>query len=616
MDQEKYIKQIDRYLSNQMPDEERKAFEHEVNNNPDLSNLLGEFKQTLSVLNRNWIERSWEKAAFKMLFVKTAITVLIAASVLAVGMITFKQIKKHKTVHSRVEANKLEPQPKHQDSLLSSAQLDTIPTEKPAPKAPQTKTSFICKADLLRKQKLEEEKLLAKTQKTYLPDLEKQKLLTELEQFKRLERLQHDPLTNAQTFYLLSSKDTVITGKKGIKVAIPARSFVDSLGQQVHGEIEIKLTEYTSAYDLFEQGIGTNSNEGLLASGGSCYLMAYQNGKELKMKLEGLIAIEFPSKKDPNMTYFEGKTTDTGVLWTSTPALPKYVSVSNLTHTDNPTFKVIRNVDEGIFSDIPIDDRTQMFCFNLKATKEGQKNPLIQKMIEDSIHYKSAYTYFNGLKLGNRNWAYDLFQKQEKTLEMDTLNIHYQINENGTLYKYSTSGTKRRKDKRKLKKLAKYQGQLLIDSNWTLGEYNFTLKLIPGVNYSSQTKNRFKTDSMLKDEYELKQLLNNKIYANRLGYINCDKFTQRARAKTAVFRSNYTTGSLYIHIPRINGLLRQSANSSVKLLPQEKVNIVYVTYGGTGLKMSILENYKVKSVNWVDANLVPFDKTKIKKALN
>lgn len=128
-----------------------------------------------------------------------------------------------------------------------------------------------------------------------------------------------------QIYTINTSKDTVIVGKDGMVVAIPANSFVDENGNVVSGKIDFELKEALDTKTILEGGLSTMSNGELLETGGMFYINARQNGKSLKIAEGKNIYADVPS--DPSKTgmlLFDGeRMKDGNINWVNPKPIEK-----------------------------------------------------------------------------------------------------------------------------------------------------------------------------------------------------------------------------------------------------------------------------------------------------
>ena len=72
----------------------------------------------------------------------------------------------------------------------------------------------------------------------------------------------------AQIFRVNTKKTTVIKGRKGTKIIIPANSFVDESGKLVVGRVTVKLVEITKSSQIAGSSIPMEYDDAIFVSGG------------------------------------------------------------------------------------------------------------------------------------------------------------------------------------------------------------------------------------------------------------------------------------------------------------------------------------------------------------
>ncbi|WP_018343860.1 hypothetical protein [Cytophaga aurantiaca] len=117
-----------------------------------------------------------------------------------------------------------------------------------------------------------------------------------------------------QAFTIDATKDTIIRGKSGIRVAIGANVFVDEDGNPV-SNVNIELLEATDVQSFIENGLTTVSGDSILESGGMFYINATSNGKDVKIKNSEAITLSVPAASIiGDMSVFYGAYNDEGKL--------------------------------------------------------------------------------------------------------------------------------------------------------------------------------------------------------------------------------------------------------------------------------------------------------------
>lgn len=111
-----------------------------------------------------------------------------------------------------------------------------------------------------------------------------------------------------QQFVIDVNKDTILTGKEGTRLSVPAQAFGFRNGSPVKaGNITIVLREYYSYEDILAAKLSTTSGGEQLISGGMVHLAAKLNGVEVKIAPRKNIQLEMPTKQyDEQMQLFRG----------------------------------------------------------------------------------------------------------------------------------------------------------------------------------------------------------------------------------------------------------------------------------------------------------------------
>ena len=97
-----------------------------------------------------------------------------------------------------------------------------------------------------------------------------------------------------QKFTINAAGAQWVIGAKGCRFYFPANSLLDKNGNAVTGNVDVELMEYMNKADMLFSGVTVGSGNQLLESGGMFYLMAKQNGVELKMKDNSGFFIQIP----------------------------------------------------------------------------------------------------------------------------------------------------------------------------------------------------------------------------------------------------------------------------------------------------------------------------------
>lgn len=117
-----------------------------------------------------------------------------------------------------------------------------------------------------------------------------------------------------QMFLIDGTKDTIIKGQSGIKIAIGANIFVDKKGTPV-SNVQLELLEAIDVQSFVENGLTTLSGDKILESGGMFYINATANGQPIDIKDKEALTLSVPSSSViGNMKVFYGKYSQDGQL--------------------------------------------------------------------------------------------------------------------------------------------------------------------------------------------------------------------------------------------------------------------------------------------------------------
>ncbi|MFA9389697.1 MAG: energy transducer TonB [Prolixibacteraceae bacterium] len=120
-----------------------------------------------------------------------------------------------------------------------------------------------------------------------------------------------------QSFSILANRDTTILCDEGTTIKIKAYSFItEEKGNEVSGEIQIKVQEYYKVDEMIQSNLSTSSDNELLETGGMLYISARSEDGICILKKGRSIDIGFPySKKEEDMALFSGEWTNHKINW-------------------------------------------------------------------------------------------------------------------------------------------------------------------------------------------------------------------------------------------------------------------------------------------------------------
>lgn len=122
-----------------------------------------------------------------------------------------------------------------------------------------------------------------------------------------------------QNFSVDASTWNTFTGDNGVKINVPANSFVYSNGNTVTGTIDFELIEVLDVSSMVSLNKTTTSNGEILVSGGQIKLIASQNSSQVFLAQGMAVEVKVPTANpDWQMELFVGNQNSTGnVDWVS-----------------------------------------------------------------------------------------------------------------------------------------------------------------------------------------------------------------------------------------------------------------------------------------------------------
>jgi len=164
---------------------------------------------------------------------------------------------------------------------------------------------------------------------TQIKDAEEQTLSSAIADISKLNDALKKFEEPSQNFKVGTNKPSIITGRKGTKIAINPNDLIRESGNSLGKNIEVELKELTNQTDLLCANAQSVSDGKLLISGGAYYIGMTSNGENLKLKEGKTLNVQFPKISNKEMELFYGERNDLGQMnWINT----------------NENFKVIEKV--------------------------------------------------------------------------------------------------------------------------------------------------------------------------------------------------------------------------------------------------------------------------------
>ena len=130
------------------------------------------------------------------------------------------------------------------------------------------------------------------------------------------------------TFIIDASEEVALEGAAGTTLFVLPGTFLDHRGRPItSGKIEITLMEAYSLADRVKLGATNKTADGqILTSEGIFYLEANHEGKPAGINADQPLYIETPEQgRSPEVTLYQGKWTDEGLIWTNPKPIPQYL---------------------------------------------------------------------------------------------------------------------------------------------------------------------------------------------------------------------------------------------------------------------------------------------------
>ncbi len=355
----------------------------------------------------------------------------------------------------------------------------------------------------------------------------------------------------SQLFNINNSQDTVIIGQKGIKVFVPANSFVLD---DPNATVSLELVEYTNLTDMLLANLTTTSNGQLIETGGTVYLNATANGKQVLLQAGKTVQLAFPTAKAlPGMQTFYGDVVTTptntvkSVNWqTGSPEGTNWLNV-----TEYGTYKPQTYYYKVRFPDTLVDKGFKLYPLH------GKERPRSAYFSNDSM-YEDMLSYFadkleipdsilqtlqgNNLKM---TLKVDSFGKVHAVYISPIKNFEYNRNYRT---KEFLAFRQLKRTMRKLTKELSYPLEYWGDPNSIYNKYTLILKIDSSGTNIREVKtgqeleyagNRMYYACYSKAQMDSLSKINANYYlltTNRLGYINCDRFLRYSPDKLTTMK--------------------------------------------------------------------------------
>ncbi len=340
-----------------------------------------------------------------------------------------------------------------------------------------------------------------------------------LEKLQQIDDLFANIAEKPQIFIVSSDKESSVTGEKGTIIHVDPNRLETVDGSPIDQNIQVELLELIDIQSMLSSNIQTVSNGEILITGGAYYLNMTSNGKQLQIKPDMFLDVEFPKLTEEKMELFMGERDSFGQMnWISTSEKFESNSLDEVLNTDTAFFSELESPDsEAIkgptkpleFSDQ--DDRIINISIDEFAlTPELEQYNNVSFRVNDNCHY-------NPDDADNNIWHH-------VEIDRSTVDGEYIITFSGV----SLVG---KKISRKYEVTPVFEGE---DYKAASQEYEKKYK-----EYL-----RIKQENEAKAQEELKELRTQVFLGNpsrysplklrRLGWINCDRFLNFSGPKSDI----------------------------------------------------------------------------------
>ncbi len=322
-----------------------------------------------------------------------------------------------------------------------------------------------------------------------------------------------------QNFPINVEEDVLIYCKEGTAIYIPALAFELPEGEE-NATVSIDVQEYYGISSMLHGNLNTMTEDGLLESGGTVFIEAKANGKEVKLKKGKDILIGFPigKEKKNDMDIFGGKRDENNKNMNWTPYTSNYKTLGGDNKKTNARPKLNLDDFNKILKEkykLPKKERffkyKEMVYFEMKISDKGKLMDIQYSSIEKESVEKAIVPMLEKL----RKWQP---AKMDKIKVESTVTIPVRL-----------------RNRRAKVDIKEYQRLQRIEEN----------------------------ANVIKTNAKSKELQEAQVYAfasNSLGWINCDRFLDRSAPKANMTVHADTEGDVDFKLvfKKINAIMQAS----------------------------------------------------------
>ncbi|WP_100616209.1 hypothetical protein [Confluentibacter citreus] len=391
----------------------------------------------------------------------------------------------------------------------------------------------------------------------------------------------------SENFTIQANEETVLKGKKGTSIYIPANAFQFEDGTEPNEPITIELKECFSLTDMIFENLQTISGDRILETNGMIYVNAEVKGKSLLVKKGKAFVVGFPKNGlDKEMDlFYELKLNDSIKTW-----IPDYKffetkstqeSIAEIDSLD------ITGVDIGYEIEYPIEMTDDLYDYGFwssgsTATFFDLKLKGSNQTIIDYIENPSNVDSIVALKFNRNNW---------------TASFDFNISKEGIMYNFRPESHSERKQNDEALKLAKeflksapafdiesYDRE--VKNDW---DYYLSISGSRFINWN-RFKQKFRNQYSNLTNEAIQQIDPNVLEyymfsATEMGWINCDRFWEIDDSEKTDFivkTNNPTETKIQIVFKEIKSIMTgtyENGNLVFKNIPKGKeIKVIGISY--------------------------------------
>ncbi|MDO5970049.1 hypothetical protein Q4Q35_09530 [Flavivirga aquimarina] len=403
-----------------------------------------------------------------------------------------------------------------------------------------------------------------------------------------------------ENFEIQANQESVLKGKKGTSIYIPANTFQFTDGTEPKEPITIKIKECFSLTDMIFENLHTISGDKILETNGMIYLNAEVNGKKLSIKKGKAFAVGFPKNElDKEMDlFYEFKLNDRVKTW-----VPDYKFFETISLEESvaeiDSLGLIGD-DIGYEIEYPIEMTDDLYEYGFWSS--GSTATFFELKLKDSdqtildyIENPSNIDSIIAHKFYKNNW---------------TAGFDFYINKKGIMYNFRPESHSERKQNNEALKIVKeflksapafdiqsYKEE--VRTNW---DYYLSVSGTRSINWD-RFKQKFRNQySNLTDKAIQKIDPNALEYymfsATEMGWINCDRFWDIEDSEKTDFivkTNNPTETKIRIIFKDIKSIMTGTYENGVlvfKNIPKGKeIKIIGISYSNGKPTLAVGESF-------------------------